>query len=146
MDKELKYFERVLVNALSSLNEACEEGRIPRDDAYVFSLTSIVDNLNPNSTVPTQGSNIVVIGMPEDREAPFLLRERITFVAAVMHSVIAFVQTGFEEAKANPSENDFMMMDEDLGGDLRVKAMEACMSVIAAIADQHEEDSNQIWN
>lgn len=26
MDKELKYFERVLVNALSSLNEACEEG------------------------------------------------------------------------------------------------------------------------
>lgn len=29
MDKELKYFERVLVNALSSLNEACEEGRIP---------------------------------------------------------------------------------------------------------------------
>lgn len=47
MDKELKYFERVLVNALSSLNEACEEGRIPRDDAYVFSLTSIVDNLNP---------------------------------------------------------------------------------------------------
>lgn len=71
MDKELKYFERVLVNALSSLNEACEEGRIPRDDAYVFSLTSIVDNLNPDSTVPTQGSNIVVIGMPEDREAPF---------------------------------------------------------------------------
>lgn len=60
MDKELKYFERVLVNALSSLNEVCEEGRIPRDDAYVFSLTSIVDNLNPNSTVPTQGSNIVV--------------------------------------------------------------------------------------
>lgn len=51
-----------------------------------------------------------------------------------------------DEAKANPSENDFMMMDEDLGGDLRVKAMEACMSVIAAIADQHEEDSNQIWN
>lgn len=146
MDKELKYFERVLVNALSSLNEACEEGRIPRDDAYVFSLTSIVDNLNPNSTVPTQGSNIVVIGMPEDREAPFLLRERITFVAAAMHSIIAFVQTGFEEAKANPSENDFMMMDEDLGGDLRVKAMEACMSVIAAIADQHEEGSNQIWN
>lgn len=47
MDKELKQFERVLVNALSSLNEACEEGRIPRDDAYVFSLTSIVDNLNP---------------------------------------------------------------------------------------------------
>ncbi len=146
MDKELKYFERVLVNALSRLNEVCEEGRIPRDDAYVFSLTSIVDNLNPNSTVPTQGSNIVVIGMPEDREAPFLLRERITFVAAVMHSVIGFMQTGFEEAKASLSENDFMMMDEDLGGDLRMKAMEACMSVIAAIADQHEEDSNQIWN
>lgn len=80
--------------------------------------------------------------MPEDREEkPLLLRERITFVAAAMHSIIAFVQTGFEEAKANPSENDFMMMDEDLGGDLRVKAMEACMSVIAAIADQHEEDT-----
>lgn len=88
----------------------------------------------------------MVIGMPEDRKAPFLLRERITFVAAVMHSVIGFMQTGFEEAKASLSENDFMMMDEDLGGDLRVKAMEACMSVIAAIADQHEEDSNQIWN
>ena len=145
MDKELKYFERVLVNALSSLNEAHEAGRIPEDDAYVFSLTSIVDDVNPNSTNPTQGQNIVVIGMPEDREEkPLLLRERITFVAAAMHSIIAFVQTGFEEA--NPSENDFMMMDEDLGGDLRVKAMEACMSVIAAIADQHEEDSNQIWN
>lgn len=146
MPGELKYFERVLVNALSGLNEACEEGRIPRDDAYVFSLTSIVDNLNPNSTVPTQGSNIVVIGMPEDREAPFLLRERITFVAAVMHSVIGFMQTGFEEAKASLSENDFMMMDEGLGGDLRMKAMEACMNVIAAIADQHEEDKNQTWN
>lgn len=89
--RELKYFEHVLLSALASLNEACEEGRIPRDDAYVFSLTSIVDNLNPDSTVPTQGSNIVVIGMPEDREAPFLLRERITFVAAVMHSVIGFM-------------------------------------------------------
>lgn len=146
MDKELKYFERVLVNALSRLNEACEEGRIPRDDAYVFSLTSIVDDVNPNSTNPTQGQNIVVIGMPEDRKAPFLLRERITFVASVMHSVIGFMQTGFEEAKASLSEDDFLLTDEDLDGDLRVKAMEACMSVIAAIADQHEEDSNQIWN
>lgn len=146
MPGELKYFERVLVNALSGLDEAHEAGRIPEDDAYVFSLTSIVDNLNPNSTVPTQGQNIVVIGMPEDREAPFLLRERITFVAAVMHSVIGFMQTGFEEAKASLSENDFMMMDEDLGGDLRMKAMEACMNVIAAIADQHEEDKNQTWN
>ena len=147
MDKELKYFERVLLSALASLDEAHEAGRIPKDDAYVFSLTSIVDDVNPNSTNPTQGQNIVVIGMPEDREEkPLLLRERITFVAAAMHSIIAFVQTGFEEAKANPSENDFMMMDEDLGGDLRVKAMEVCMSVIAAIADQHEEDSNQIWN
>lgn len=146
MPGELKYFERVLVNALSRLNEACEEGRIPRDDAYVFSLTSIVDNLNPNSTVPTQGSNIVVIGMPEDREAPFLLRERITFVAAVMHSVIGFMQTGFEEAKASLSENDFMMMDEDLGGDLRMKAMEACMSIISAMVEQYEEDKNQTWN
>lgn len=43
------------MNALSSLNEACEEGRIPRDDAYVFSLTSIVDNLNPNATVLRKG-------------------------------------------------------------------------------------------
>lgn len=147
MPRELKYFEHVLLSALASLDEAHEAGRIPEDDAYVFSLTSIVDDVNPNSTNPTQGQNIVVVGMPEDREEkPLLLRERITFVAAAMHSIIAFVQTGFEEAKANPSENDFMMMDEDLGGDLRVKAMEACMSVIAAIADQHEEDSNQIWN
>ena len=146
MDKELKYFERVLVNALSSLNEACEEGRIPRDDAYVFSLTSIVDNLNPNSAVPTQGSNIVVIGMPEDREAPFLLRERITFVAAVMHSVIGFMQTGFEEAKASLSEDDFLLTDEDLDGDLREKAMAACMSIISAMVEQYEEDKNQTWN
>lgn len=58
IDKELKYFERVLVNALSSLNEACEEGCIPRDDAYVFSLTSIVDNLNSNSTVPIRKGRI----------------------------------------------------------------------------------------
>ena len=146
MDKELKYFERVLVNALSRLNEACEEGRIPRDDAYVFSLTSIVDNLNPNPTVPTQGSNIVVIGMPEDREAPFLFRERITFVAAVMHFVIGFMQTGFEEAKASLSEDDFLLTDEDLDGDLREKAMATCMSIISAMVEQYEEDKNQTWN
>lgn len=147
MPGELKYFERVLLSALAGLDEAHEAGRIPEDDAYVFSLTSIVDDVNPNSTDPTQGQNIVVIGMPEDREEkPLLLRERITFVAAVMHSVIGFMQTGFEEAKASLSENDFMMMDEDLGGDLRMKAMEACMNVIAAIADQHEEDKNQTWN
>lgn len=30
--------------------------------------------------------------------------------------------------------------------ELEMKAMEACMNVIAAIADQHEEDRNQIWN
>lgn len=146
MDKELKYFERVLVNALSCINKACEEGRIPRDDAYVFSLTSIVDNLNSNSTVPTQGSNIVVIGMPEDREAPFLLRERITLVAAVMHSVIGFMQTGFEEAKASLSEDDFLLTDEDLDGDLREKAMAVCMSIISAMVEQYEEDKNQTWN
>lgn len=146
MPGELKYFERVLLSALASLDEAHEAGRIPKDDAYVFSLTSIVDDVNPNSTNPTQGQNIVVIGMPEDREAPFLLRERITFVAAVMHSVIGFMQTGFEEAKASLSEDDFLLTDEDLGGDLRMKAMEACMNVIAAIADQHEEDKNQTWN
>ena len=146
MPRELKYFEHVLLSALASLDEAHEAGRIPEDDAYVFSLTSIVDDVNPNSTNPTQGQNIVVIGMPEDREAPFLLRERITFVAAVMHSVIGFMQTGFEEAKASLSEDDFLLTDEDLDGDLREKAMAACMSVIAAIADQHEEDSNQIWN
>lgn len=147
MDKELKYFERVLVNALSSLNEACEEGRIPRDDAYVFSLTSIVDDVNPNSTNPTQGQNIVVIGMPEDREEkPLLLRERITFVAAVMHSVIGFMQTGFEEAKASLSDDDFLLTDEDLDGDLREKAMAACMSIISAMVEQYEEDKNQTWN
>lgn len=147
MDKELKYFERVLVNALSSLNEACEEGRIPEDDAYVFSLTSIVDDVNPNSTNPTQGQNIVVIGMPEDREEkPLLLRERITFVAAVMHSVIGFMQTGFEEAKASLSEDDFLLTDEDLDGDLREKAMAACMSIISAMVEQYEEDKNQTWN
>lgn len=85
--------------------------------------------------------------MPEDREEkPLLLRERITFVAAAMHSIITFVQMGFEEAKANPSENDFMMMDEDLGGDLRMKAMEACMSIISAMVEQYEEDKNQTWN
>lgn len=69
MPRELKYFEHVLLSALASLDEAHEAGRIPEDDAYVFSLTSIVDDVNPNSTNPTQGSNIVVIGMPEDREA-----------------------------------------------------------------------------
>lgn len=147
MDKELKYFEHVLVSALSSLNEAHEAGRIPEDDAYVFSLTSIVDDVNPNSTVPTQGQNIVVIGMPEDREEkPLLLRERITFVAAVMHSVIGFMQTGFEEAKASLSEDDFLLTDEDLDGDLREKAMAACMSIISAMVEQYEEYKNQTWN
>lgn len=147
MDKELKYFECVLVNALSSLNEAHEAGRIPEDDAYVFSLTSIVDDVNPNSTNPTQGQNIVVIGMPEDREEkPLLLRERITFVVAVMHSVIGFMQTGFEEAKASLSEDDFLLTDEDLDGDLREKAMATCMSIISAMVEQYEEDKNQTWN
>lgn len=147
MPRELKYFEHVLLSALASLDEAHEAGRIPEDDAYVFSLTSIVDDVNPNSTNPTQGQSIVVIGMPEDREEkPLLLRERITFVAAAMQSIIAFVQTGFEEAKANSSENDFMMMDEDLDGDLREKAMAACMSIISAMVEQYEEDKNQTWN
>ena len=147
MPRELKYFEHVLLSALASLDEACEEGRIPRDDAYVFSLTSIVDDVNPNSTNPTQGQNIVVIGMPEDREEkPLLLRERITFVAAVMHSVIGFMQTGFEEAKASLSEDDFLLTDEDLDGDLREKAMAACMSIISAMVEQYEEDKNQTWN
>lgn len=147
MPRELKYFEHVLLSALASLDEAHEAGRIPEDDAYVFSLTSIVDDVNPNSTNPTQGSNIVVIGMPEDREAPFLLRERITFVAAVMHSVIGFMQTGFEEAKASLSEDDFLLTDEEpLDGDLREKAMAACMSIISAMVEQYEEDKNQTWN
>ena len=147
MPRELKYFEHVLLSALASLDEAHEAGRIPEDDAYVFSLTSIVDDVNPNSTVPTQGSNIVVIGMPEDREEkPLLLRERITFVAAVMHSVIGFMQTGFEEAKASLSEDDFLLTDEDLDGDLREKAMAACMSIISAMVEQYEEDKNQTWN
>lgn len=147
MPRELKYFEHVLLSALASLDEAHEAGRIPEDDAYVFSLTSIVDDVNPNSTNPTQGQNIVVIGMPEDREEkPLLLRERITFVAAAMHSIIAFVQTGFEEAKANPSENDFLLTDEVLDGDLREKAMAACMSIISAMVEQYEEDKNQTWN
>lgn len=147
MPRELKYFEHVLLSALASLDEAHEAGRIPEDDAYVFSLTSIVDDVNPNSTNPTQGQNIVVIGMPEDREEkPLLLRERITFVAAVMHSVIGFMQTGFEEAKASLSEDDFLLTDEDLDGDLREKAMAACMSIISAMVEQYEEDSNQTWN
>ena len=146
MPRELKYFEHVLLSALARLDEAHEAGRIPEDDAYVFSLTSIVDDVNPNSTNPTQGSNIVVIGMPEDREAPFLLRERITFVAAVMHSVIGFMQTGFEEAKASLSEDDFLLTDEDLDGDLREKAMAACMSIISAMVEQYEENKNQTWN
>lgn len=147
MPRELKYFERVLQSALASLDEAHEAGRIPKDDAYVFSLTSIVDDVNPNSTVPTQGSNIVVIGMPEAREEkPLLLRERITFVAAVMHSVIGFMQMGFEEAKASLSEDDFLLTDEDLDGDLREKAMAACMSIISAMVEQYEEDKNQTWN
>lgn len=135
MDKELKYFERVLVYALSSLNAACEEGRIPRDDAYVFSLTSIVDDVNPNSTNPTQGQNIVVIEVcprPEKRSLSCFGSASRSWRRPCIPS--------------SPSENDFMMMDEDLGGDLRMKAMEACMNVIAAIADQHEEDKNQTWN
>lgn len=136
-----------MLSALASLDEAHEAGRIPEDDAYVFSLTSIVDDVNPNSTNPTQGQNIVVIGMPEDREEkPLLLRERITFVAAAMHSIIAFVQTGFEEAKASLSEDDFLLTDEDLDGDLREKAMAACMSIISAMVEQYEEDKNQTWN
>lgn len=95
---ELKYFERVLLSALASLDEAHEAGRIPKDDAYVFSLTSIVDDVNPNSTNPTQGQNIVVIGMPEAREEkPLLLRERITFVAAAMHSIIAFGERLYDD-------------------------------------------------
>lgn len=147
MPRELKYFEHVLLSALASLDEAHEAGRIPEDDAYVFSLTSIVDDVNPNSTNPTQGQNIVVIGMPEDREEkPLLLRERITFVAAAMHSVIGFMQTGFEEAKASLSEDDFLLTDEDLDGDLREKAMAACMSIISAMVEQYEEDKNQTWN
>lgn len=96
--RELKYFERVLLSALASLDEAHEAGRIPKDDAYVFSLTSIVDDVNPNSTNPTQGQNIVVIGMPEAREEkPLLLRERITFVAAAMHSIIAFGERLYDD-------------------------------------------------
>lgn len=147
MPRELKYFEHVLLSALASLDEAHEAGRIPEDDAYVFSLTSIVDDVNPNSTNPTQGQNIVVTGMPGDREEkPLLLRERITFVAAVMHSVIGFMQTGFEEAKASLSEDDFLLTDEDLDGDLREKAMAACMSIISAMVEQYEEDKNQTWN
>lgn len=147
MPRELKYFEHVLLSALASLDEAHEAGRIPEDDAYVFSLMSIVDDVNPNSTNPTQGQNIVVIGMPEDREEkPLLLRERITFVAAAMHSVIGFMQTGFEEAKASLSEDDFLLTDEDLDGDLREKAMAACMSIISAMVEQYEEDKNQTWN
>lgn len=147
MPRELKYFEHVLLSALASLDEAHEAGRIPKDDAYVFSLTSIVDDVNPNSTNPTQGQNIVVIGMPEAREEkPLLLRERITFVAAVMHSVIGFMQTGFEEAKASLSEDDFLLTDEDLDGDLREKAMAACMNIISAMVEQYEEDKNQTWN
>lgn len=39
MPRELKYFEHVLLSALASLDEAHEAGRIPEDDAYVFSLT-----------------------------------------------------------------------------------------------------------
>ena len=146
MPRELKYFEHVLLSALASLDEACEEGRIPEDDAYVFSLTSVVDDVNPNSTNPTQGANIVVIGTPEDKEAALSLRERVVLASAVMHSVIGFIQTGFEEAKASPSTNDFELMEEDLDGDLRMKAMEACVNIITAIAEQHEEDRNQIWN
>lgn len=89
-----------------------------------------------------------LMAMPdaEDREAPFLLRERTTFVAAVMHSVIGFMQTGFEEAKASLSEDDFLLTDEDLDGDLREKAMAACMSIISAMVEQYEEDKNQTWN
>lgn len=68
------------------------------------------------------------------------------FVAAVMHSVIGFMQTGFEEAKASLSEDDFLLTDEDLDGDLREKAMAACMSIISAMVEQYEEDKNQTWN
>lgn len=136
MPRELKYFERVLLSALASLDEAHEAGRIPKDDAYVFSLTSIVDDVNPNSTNPTQGQNIVVIGMPEAREEK---RSLSCFGSASRSWRRPCIPS-------SPSENDFMMMDEDLGGDLRMKAMEACMSIISAMVEQYEEDKNQTWN
>lgn len=51
-----------------------------------------------------------------------------------------------DEAKASLSEDDFLLTDEDLDGDLREKAMAACMSIISAMVEQYEEDKNQTWN
>lgn len=121
-----------------------EEHELEMKAEELFNMTFGPLTWNPDDE--DEAKDIVVIGMPEDREAPFLLRERITFVAAVMHSVIGFMQTGFEEAKASLSEDDFLLTDEDLDGDLREKAMAACMSIISAMVEQYEEDKNQTWN
>lgn len=63
-----------------------------------------------------------------------------------MHSVIGFMQTGFEEAEASLSEGGFLLADEGLGGGLREKAMAACMGIISAMVEQYGENKNQAWN
>lgn len=99
--------------------------------------------------------DLTLTAPPEDPAAPIVHQVRgpdgeadmfEVRQAAVMHSVIGFMQTGFEEAKASLSEDDFLLTDEDLDGDLREKAMAACMSIISAMVEQYEEDKNQTWN
>lgn len=149
MSNDIKYFERCVYSALIDLEKAHKEGRIPQDDAYVLTLVSVIDSMNPQNGASTEGVNVLVVGLPEGREGeePRLsLQERITYVAGVMQTLINFIQTGFEEAKQDPAASGFLLTDEDFDGDLKEKAMEACSIIISGIAEQYEEDKNRTWN
>lgn len=149
MSDDITYFERCVFSALIDLKKAHKEGRIPQDDACVLTLVSVIDSMNPQNGASTEGVNVLVVGLPEDREGeePRLsLQERITYVAGVMQTLVNFIQTGFEEAKQDPAASGFLLTDEDLDGDLKEKSMEACSIIISSIAEQYEEDKNRTWN
>lgn len=147
MSDELNYLEAATFSALRMMEEKRTEGIIPKDEAYIMMVMSVLDHVDPRSTNPTAGAGGVVVGMPPYREGkPLTLRERTTLVTGVMHSLIAFMQTGFEEVRTNPETCDFWISKDAQNANAREAALASCMAIVHGLAEQYEEDKNQIYN